>query len=200
MARDHLLDLLVEHSYKFSHEPVYKLASGRLSQFYVNCKTTTMRAEAAPHIADAFGAHVPDDAQAIGGLTMGADPIAYAVRDLGRRRLDAFVVRKAPKEHGLKQAIEGPIAAGMRVVVVDDVVTTGGSTIEAIRVCRDASLAVVAVVILVDRQEDRGLDRIRAEAGCPVHAIFQVSELRARWDQVHRDGDRPAAGSFAAAV
>lgn len=189
MAVDQLRDLLVRHSYRYSDEPIFKLASGRLSQFYVNCKTTTMRREAARLIAAAFDRFIPREAEGIGGLTMGADPIAYAVRDFGTVPLDAFVVRKRPKEHGLKQAIEGPLRPGMKVVVVDDVVTTGGSTIDAIRACREHELAlqVVAVVVLVDREEDEGLEKIRREAGCPVHAIFKVSELKLRWNQLHAD-------------
>ena len=184
MARAQLLDLLVRHSYQYEAEPVFQLTSGRRSQFYVNCKTTTMRRDAADLIAKAFEAHIPEAARAVGGLTLGADPIAYAIRDLSRLPLDAFVVRKTPKEHGLRKAIEGPISAGLPVVVLDDVVTTGGSTLLAIEACRAAGLQIVAVLVLVDRMEDGGLDRIKSVAGpVPVHTIFTREELHAHWLQ-----------------
>jgi orotate phosphoribosyltransferase len=108
------------------------------------------------------------------------------VRDLCRRPLDAFVVRKAAKDHGTAAAIEGPIEAGMPVVVVDDVVTTGDSTLQAIAACRAAALVIVAVIALVDRMEDDGLRRITAAAGAPVHAIFTRDELHACWLATNR--------------
>lgn len=199
MAHDQLLDLLVQHSYRFSEKAIYKLASGRMSQFYVQCKTTTMRRDAARLIADAFRPHVPPSAQAVGGLTMGADPIAYAIRDLSGLELDAFVVRKEAKEHGLKDEtiIEGPTRRGMKVVVVDDVVTTGGSTIQAIRECVRAGFEIVSVVVLVDREEDGGLDAVKSKVRCPVSAIFTLPEIHARWlergHDAHTDTARPAA-------
>lgn len=200
MVHDQLLDLLVQHSYQFSPDAEFKLASGRMSQFYVNCKTATMRRAAALPIAQLFEPHIPRSAQAVGGLTMGADPIAYAIRDFGKLELDAFVVRKAPKEHGLKKLIEGPVSRGMKVVVVDDVVTTGGSTIMAIEECTRQGLEVVAVIVLVDRQEDAGLERIRAAAHCPVEAIFTVSELHDQWLKSGRGADHTTARSAAAAI
>ncbi len=198
MVRDQLLDLLVHHSYRYSDTEDFPLASGRSSQFYVNCKTTTMRKDSPRLIADAFNEFLPADAEAVGGLTMGADPIAYAIRDFGGR-LDALVVRKAPKEHGLKQVIEGPIFPGKKVVVVDDVVTTGGSTIQAIGAFVAQGLEVVAVVVLVDREEDNGLGNIRSMAHCPVNAIFKVSELHGRWQRDQRDA-QPASSRPAAAA
>src|SRR5207244_521547 len=115
--------------------------------------------------------------------TMGADPIAQATAAyctrLGRA-LNAFSVRKEAKKHGLRKWIEGPAAPGATVAVVDDVVTTGGSTIEALQKCRQEGLAVAAVVVLVDRQEESGLDNITRAAGpgVPVMAIFTLAELR----------------------
>lgn len=200
MANSELLNLLVHHSYRFSDTELFPLASGRKSPFYVNCKTTTMRSDAARLIADAFEAKIPPAAEAIGGLTMGADPIAYAIRDLSARHLDVFVVRKEAKAHGLRRGVEGPVRQGLKVVVVDDVVTTGGSTIQALDACRAEGLDVVAVVVLVDREEDGGLDRIRAHAQCPVAAIFRVSELHERWQNLDQRADeapsRPAAASL----
>jgi orotate phosphoribosyltransferase len=181
--RERLLDQLVEHAYRYSEEPRFRLASGRLSNFYIDCKKVTMRHDAARLLARLFEKLVPKSAQAVGGLTMGADPIAYALRDLCRRPLCAFVVRKGAKEHGLNRMIEGPVEPGMNVVVVEDVVTTGGSTIAAITECKRAGLNVVAVLALVDREENNGVERIREslDAKVPVHAIFTRSDLHSRW-------------------
>ncbi len=189
MERDHLLDLLVQYSYEYRPEASFRLSSGRVSNFYVNCKATTMRKSSAPLIARVFESKIPDGAAAVGGLTMGADPIAYAIRDLSDLDLDAFVVRKEQKEHGLGRVVEGPVEEGTKVVVVDDVVTTGMSTGNAIRACRDFQLDVVAVILLVDRQEDDGLAKIREEAGrdVPVGAIFNQADLHARWEELASD-------------
>jgi orotate phosphoribosyltransferase len=201
MGCERLLDLLVEHSYTYSDHPEFKLASGRFSHFYIDCKATTMRREAARSIAEAFDPFIPKTARAIGGLTMGADPIAYAIRDFSPHELDAFCVRKEAKAHGLKKSVEGPVSKGLPVVVVDDVITAGGSTITALRECRRAGLEVVAVIVMVDREEDGGMERVRTEAGdIPVTAVFKRSQLHARWMELkghglaHSRGSRSAAG------
>lgn len=201
--REQLLEMLVRYSYRQEREPVFRLTSGRLSDVYINCKTTTMRRDAAPLIARLFERHVPPGAEAVGGLTAGADPIAYAMRDFcAERPVHAFMVRKEPKGHGLGLGIEGPVERGMKVVVVDDVATTGGSTITAIQRCRaeDVQLRVVAVLVLVDRQEG-GLEAIKMEAGpdVPVSAIFTKQELQARWAAGNRVGGVAAPGSRALA-
>jgi len=199
MVREQLLDLLVEYSYDYADQPKFRLSSGRESHFYIDCKPTTMRREGGAAIAAVIEPLIPPDAQAVGGLTMGADPIAYAIRDLSHKQLDAFVVRKDRKQHGLGKLIEGPVKKGMRVVVVDDVVTTGGSTIKALAACRDENLIVVAVIVLVDREEDDGLASIRKAAGThvPVQAVFTKSELHDHWLKVkaggHSDTERPRA-------
>jgi orotate phosphoribosyltransferase len=201
--RERLLEMLVRYSYRQEHEPVFRLASGQLSDVYINCKPTTMRRDAAPMIARLFERHVPPGAEAVGGLTAGADPIAYAMRDFcAERPLHAFMVRKEPKGHGLQLGIEGPVERGMTVVVVDDVVTSGGSTIAAIQRCRaeEIQLRVVAVLVLVDRQEG-GMAAIEKEVGpgVPVTAIFTKQELQARWAAEQLDGDAGAPGSRALA-
>ncbi len=174
-----LLDLLVRYSVQHADQPTFHLASGQLSDTYINCKTTTMRHEAAQLIANEFAQYVPEKAVAVGGLTAGADPIAYAMRDLSRERvLDAFMVRKEAKAHGLRQVIEGPVKRGLSVVVVDDVVTSGASTITAIERCIDFGLDIAAVVVLVDREENDGMASIRDRVpGVPVNAIFTKSEI-----------------------
>ena len=117
---------------------------------------------------------------AIGGLTLGADPIAYAVAmhsyEAGEP-IEAFVIRKEPKGHGLKLPIEGNVKSGDRVIIIDDVVTTGGSTIKAINVARENGMIVDAVIVLVDRCEHNGRQNIEA-LGCPVHAILTINDFK----------------------
>jgi orotate phosphoribosyltransferase len=184
-VRAKLLELLVTHSYNRADYEKYELSSGKWSNFYIDCKTTTMLAEAGPLIGEACAGFIPKDAEAVGGLTLGADPIAHAISSYlwykKGRRLDLFSVRKTPKKHGLQHFIEG--SPGKRVVIVDDVVTTGGSTIEAIRRCREERISVVGIVVLVDREESGGMDEVRRHAGpgVPVKSIFKKSDLEAVW-------------------
>jgi orotate phosphoribosyltransferase len=183
-ARTRLLDLLARWSYRHDPTAPFQLSSGKRSPYYVDCKVTTMRGEAVDLVGAAFLDHVPPEAEAVGGLTMGADPIAHAVASYGTRHgrpLNAFSVRKEAKRHGLGKWVEGCAARGTAVVVVDDVVTTGGSTIDAIRKCREEGLRVVAVVALVDREEESGRENIvqAAGPGVPVTAVFTLREIRA---------------------
>jgi len=182
-VRRELLALLVQHSYRHADYPKFKLASGVSSDTYIDCKVTTCLPQAGRMIGEVCGDLIPPEAEAVGGLTMGADAIAYATSAyflyMKGRLLNCFVVRKTPKDHGLNLCIEG--APGKRVVVVDDVVTTGGSTIQAIKRCRDEGIEVLAVIVLVDREEHSGLQAVQEVAGpnVPVHAIFKKSELEA---------------------
>lgn len=181
--RARLLALLREHSYRYDPAGGFRLVSGKTSQHYVNCKATTMRGDVADLIGALVAERLPDTVRAVGGLTMGADPIALATAAWCARHgreMHAFSVRKEPKTHGTRQWVEGCAAPGTVVAVLDDVVTTGGSTIEAIRRCREEGLVVAAVVALVDRQEENGLGNIRAAAGpdVGVSALFTLSELR----------------------
>ncbi len=186
VVRERLLDLLVRHSYSRASYDKFELTSGKRSNFYVNCKATTMRGEAMPLIGRLVAARVSPKADAVGGLTLGADAIAGATAyycQVSGRHVDSFTVRKNAKQHGLMKYIEG--CPGKKVVVLDDVVTTGGSTVDAIRKCRAADIRVVGVVVLVDREEG-GMEAVRAEtgAGVPVQAIFKRSELEARWQSL----------------
>lgn len=200
-----LMRLLLEHSYEHADYPKFKLSSGVLSDTYVNCKATTMLAKAAPLIGEACSEFIPPDAESIGGLTMGADAIAAGISAylnyIKRRQLNCFVVRKTPKDHGKKLFIEGN--PGRRVVVVDDVVTTGGSTITAIKRCRAENIEVLAVIVLVDREESNGLEAVRKEAGpdVPVHAIFRKAELEEAWlaSRAGKHARAATAGSHATA-
>lgn len=184
--RRKLLELLATHSYRYSDEELV-LASGKRSHEYINCKVALSRSEALPALGKTFLDELDARAVAVGGLTMGADPIAIATAHeaAGTRPLRWFSVRKEPKAHGLRRTIEGDLPDGAEVVVVDDVVTTGGSTIQAIEKCRSEGLRVIQVLVLVDREEEGGLERIKSTAGSEVtvRAIFTKSEVRQEWER-----------------
>ena len=136
------------------------LASGLESNFYVDMRRATLHHEAAPLIGHVMldlleeNGFSVDEADAVGGLTMGADPVATAMLHAAAARgldLDAFVVRKAAKDHGMKRQIEGPSVEGKRVVVLEDTSTTGGSPIQAVEALRAAGAQVLAVAVIVDR-------------------------------------------------
>ena len=152
-----LTDILLEKSLKVADEPIFELASGKRSNLYIDCRKTTKNARGAYLIGNIIYDKISNlDVDAIGGLTMGADPVADAVAYtsvLKGKLINAFSVRKKAKEHGLKRVIEGDVKNGDRVVIVDDVATTGQSTIEAIENARAGGLHVLKVIILVDRQE-----------------------------------------------
>ncbi len=154
--RERLKELLKTRSLKIGD---FLLASGRRSRYYFDSKLTTLTAEGAYLTARCFLEVVRENgirAEAIGGMTLGADPIVSAVAALSHLEgppLDAFIVRKEPKGHGTMQWIEGGVKPGQRVIVVDDVVTTGGSTLKAIERAKEFGLEVVAVLALLDREE-----------------------------------------------
>lgn len=165
--KDRLKELVLEYAFQYSETPAFKLAHGGVSRYYFNCKRVTFDPEGQYLIGNLIFKAIRDlDVRAIGGLTLGADPIADAVAYTSwveRRPIQAFVVRKKQKDHGIVSLIEGKVKSGDRVVVVDDVVTTGGSTLQAIAACREAGLEVVKAVVLVDRQEMNGRENILKE-------------------------------------
>jgi len=165
--RSRLIELLLEFAFQYSDTPRFKLAHGGTSQFYFNCKRVTLDPEGQYLIGNLVFEAVRDlRIQGIGGLTLGADPIAGAAAYsswLKGEPIQSFVVRKTQKDHGIVAPIEGKVKAGDRVVVVDDVVTTGGSTLQAISACRRSGLEIAGVVVLVDRQEMNGRQNIVAE-------------------------------------
>jgi orotate phosphoribosyltransferase len=161
----------------------FKLASGRISNVYCDARVTTCRAEAIGPIGRLFLDIVRRrgwSPQAVGGMTLGADPIVIAVAresmDQGRP-VNAFLVRKEAKGHGLKKQIEG-LSEGppLDVVIVDDVCTTGDSTIKAIGAAREAGLNVLGAICLVDREEG-AREVIEGELGCPFDRVFTLGEL-----------------------
>lgn len=179
--KQELIRLLCEKSFRYTPEPSFKLVSGRLSRFYVNCKPTTLNPRGMYLVGHLmFEAIQEVQPQGVGGLTFGADPIAMATAfasELKGAPIQAFSIRKTKKDHGIAQWVEGDLATGARVVVIDDVATTGGSTIKAIERARENGLEVVRAVVLVDRQEG-GLDNIRAHVP-DARALITRDELTA---------------------
>lgn len=176
--RDRLAALLCERSLRRGD---FVLASGATSSYYIDARTTTM-AGAGQHLIGSIGLRALDaagwDPDAIGGLTLGADPVAYAIAHAAAaaaRAIDAFTVRKQAKEHGSGRRIEGSFRAGMRVVVCEDTITTGGSALTAIDAVEHAGGSVIGVLAVVDREEG---GRANLEArGYDVRALFTAREL-----------------------
>jgi orotate phosphoribosyltransferase len=176
--RAELIALLRERSFR---RGTFTLASGRQSEFYVDARLTTMSARGLTLIG-ALGLEAVRGAgwrpQLVGGLTLGADPVAYAIAAASDRsppRIDGFTVRKEAKQHGTGRQIEGPFQPGAHVVVVEDVITTGGSALRAIEAVRRAGGEVDGVLAVVDREEG-GLEAL-ASAGCPVVALVRLRDL-----------------------
>ncbi|MBI4689067.1 MAG: orotate phosphoribosyltransferase [Nitrospirae bacterium] len=174
-----LIELIIEKAFKYSEEPVFKLVSGRMSNYYFNCKAVTLHPEGMYLIGNLIFELIKDlNVKGIGGLTLGADPVAYAVSYtsyLKDKPIETFVVRKSAKSHGTMQWIEGNIKEGDRVVIIDDVITTGKSTIEAINRAKEAGLNIVKVISLIDRQEG-GRENIEA-LGYKVDALILRDEV-----------------------
>lgn len=176
--RTRLAQLLRERSVRTGD---FVLASGRRSSFYVDARRTTMSG-AGQLLIGRLGLAALDERDwkpdAVGGLTLGADPVAYAIAHAAARadrRLEAFTVRKEAKAHGAGRQVEGPVEPGARVVVIEDVVTTGGSALRAIEVLNAFGATILGVLALVDREEG-GREAIET-AGQPLVSLFRVSEL-----------------------
>ncbi len=202
--RQQLLEFLAEHSFKLGQ---FKLSSGGNSDYYIDCRTTTLHAEG----GRLTGRVVLDEMkhhgwrpQAIGGMTLGADPIVTAVSVLSAQSVQTrfparskeadraphyihgFIVRKAEKAHGTGRRIEGFAEKGAKVVVVDDVCTTGASTIGAIEAAREFGFEVVGVICLVEREEAGGRANVeRAAAPARFFSVFKAAEVRAEHVKHH---------------
>jgi orotate phosphoribosyltransferase len=206
--RSELLDLIATHSFKLGD---FTLASGQKSDYYIDCRITTLHAQGGRLSGllfyDLIQQHIPH-AQAVGGLTMGADPLvsntasasAWALADYNEilaltaeMELDeeapevseeapslihGFLVRKAEKTHGTGRRIEGFLQPGAHVVIVDDVCTTGGSTITAIEATREAGMHVAGVLCLVDREQGGRANIEAAIPGVPFLAAYTASDVR----------------------
>jgi orotate phosphoribosyltransferase len=202
-AKEQLLAMFAKHSFGLGE---FKLSSGATSDYYIDCRMTTLHAEGARLtgrvVLDAIREQQWQP-EAIGGMTMGADPIVTAVnvlssqefkmRDSSRKGnrvtreiylhaklIHGFLVRKAGKAHGTGRLIEGFLQKGAQVVIVDDVCTTGASTIQAIEAAREAGMHVVGVICLVEREEAGGRDAVERTAyPAPFISIFKASDVRA---------------------
>jgi orotate phosphoribosyltransferase len=184
-----LLSLLASTSFRLGQ---FKLSSGGTSDYYIDCRTTTLHAQGGRLAGHAILELLEEHgvvAEAVGGLTLGADPIvsnvatASAWRALSRQGaplLHGFLVRKAEKAHGTGRRIEGFCREGARVVIVDDVCTTGASTIAAIEAAREAGMIVAAVVCVVEREEANGRRSVESAAqGAPFLRLYTANEVRA---------------------
>ena len=215
-TRTHLLDLIATLSFTPGD---FTLASGQKSDYYIDCRVTTLHAEggrlAGIVLLDLIREHFPS-AQAVGGLTMGADPLVSntasasaweaadhaemlsldpeSISDEQPPLLHGFLVRKAEKTHGTGRRVEGFLKPGADVVIVDDVCTTGGSTITAIEATRDAGMNVIGVLCLVDREQGGRINIERALAEIPIDdnvapptflSVFTASDVRKAHQQFH---------------
>src|SRR5271155_1107637 len=178
-ARQKLLSTLAAKSFRLGE---FKLSSGGTSDYYIDCRTTTLDAKGARLTGEVFSDEIRKRGwkpQAIGGLTMGADPIVTAVSVVSGE-LNGFLVRKAEKQHGTGQRIEGFREKGTRVVIVDDVCTTGASTVQAIEAAREFGFQVVGAMCLVEREEAKGRPSVeKAATPAPFVSIFTARDVRA---------------------
>lgn len=175
---ERLVRLLAERSARRGN---FTLASGRQSSLYIDARLTTMTPEGQSLIGKLGLAAIDDvapGADAVGGLTLGADPIAYAICHASAgsaRPLRAFTVRKEPKAHGTGKQVEGPLRGGDRVMIVEDVITTGGSAERAVDAVRREGATVLGVLALVDREEG-GRERLES-LGLAVHSLTTATEV-----------------------
>jgi len=175
LHRTTLLNLLKENAYKKGQ---FTLSSGEKSEHYVNCKPVTLSCEGNALLSHLMIKHVENDAAAVGGLTLGADPLVCGVAQkayYSGKHIDALIVRRNPKEHGTKEVIEGhKPPKGSVVTVLEDVTTTGSSAIKAVNCLRDAGYIVNRVVAIVDRQENH---RVWENNEIEFISLFKLQDL-----------------------
>ena len=174
--RHTLLELLKERAYRKGQ---FTLSSGKESEHYVNCKPVTLSCEGNALLSHLMIKHIEKDAVAVGGLTLGADPLVCGIAQKayykGNRHIDALIIRKNPKGYGTKEVIEGnKPPKGSVVTVLEDVTTTGGSAMTAVNVLRDAGYIVNRVVAIVDRMDDH---KIWEDNNIEFQSLFQLFEL-----------------------
>ncbi len=174
--KDELLKMLKENAYKKGE---FTLSSGKTSDHYVNCKPVTLTGRGLTLASMMLLEHV--NTRVVAGLTLGADPLVSGVAvcsALDMRLVDALIVRKEAKGHGTQAWIEGPeIPEGTKITVLEDVITTGGSAIKAVKKLRDAGYKVDRIVAVVDRQEDSEADIAMKEEGLELISLFTLKEL-----------------------
>ena len=176
--RQELLGLLKSHAYKKGD---YTLSSGRKSEHYVNCKPVTLSSRGLTLSSVMLLEAVEKESVAVAGLTLGADPLVSGVAvvcGLDNIRVNALIVRKEAKGHGTQAYIEGPLPEkGATITVLEDVITTGGSAIQAVKRLRDAGYTVNRVAAIVDRQEDGEADAAMKEADLELVSIFKLEDI-----------------------
>ncbi|MCU0538003.1 MAG: orotate phosphoribosyltransferase [Hydrococcus sp. Prado102] len=181
--REFLLDLFARLAYK---EGDFLLSSGQRSSYYINGKPVTLNAEGALAVGRLLFSSLPDDTQAVAGLTLGADPIVSAVSIVSayeNRPIPALIIRKEAKEHGTQAYIEGPILAeGTKVVVLEDVVTTGKSAMLAVERLRGAGYECDRVIALVDREQ--GGAEFYQTQGLQFQSLFSIRDVQKRYSQL----------------
>jgi orotate phosphoribosyltransferase len=174
--RDELLEILMKNSFKRGE---FTLASGAKSNYYINGKLSTLDSRGAYLVARIFLAMIADDVpDAVGGLTLGADPIVGSMLSLAGMEdlpLRGFLVRKAAKQHGTQSLVEGALREGERVVIIEDVTTTGGSSLKAIEAVEALGCKVTKVLVIVDRQQ--GAQENLKRKGYRLESIFTIEEL-----------------------
>ncbi|NEP15664.1 MAG: orotate phosphoribosyltransferase [Leptolyngbya sp. SIO4C1] len=187
-VRAALLDLICTAAYK---EGDFVLSSGQQSAYYINGKQVTLHAQGALMTGRVLLAMLPEHTVGVGGLTLGADPIVTAVSVVGAyagRWVTPLIVRKQAKGHGTQAYIEGPaLPEGSPVVVLEDVVTTGQSALQAIERLRSAGYRVEQVISLVDRQQ--GGAELYAQAGLEFEAVYQITQIQARWRELQSSAE-----------
>jgi orotate phosphoribosyltransferase len=181
--REQLLNLLATNSFRLGE---FTLSSGGKSDYYVDCRTTTLHAQGAELTGRVFLELIQKYGwlpQAVGGLTMGADPIVVATSVISAQvgsPIHGFLVRKAEKAHGMGRRVEGFQEKGARVVIVDDVCTTGGSTIQAIEAAHEFGFNIAGVACLVERLEAGGRPAVEKAAGTvPFISVFTSNDVKA---------------------
>ena len=183
--RQVLLDLIVKHAYV---EGDFTLSSGAKSSYYINCKQVTLDANGALALGRLLLTQLPEKTQAVAGLTLGADPMVSAVSVVSayeNQPIPALIIRKKPKGHGTKAYIEGPaLPEGAKVVVLEDVVTTGGSALTAVERLIDAGYEVTQILALVDREQ--GGNELYQSKGIEFDALFSIREVQQRYQQVNK--------------
>ena len=182
-ARDELLELLATRSFRLGE---FTLSSGGKSDYYIDCRTTTLHSRGAELTGRVFLELIQQQGwkpQAVGGLTMGADPIVVATSIISSQMgtpIHGFLVRKAEKAHGMGRRVEGFQEKGARVVIVDDVCTTGGSTIQAIEAAREFGFTIAGVACLVERLEAGGRPAVeQAASPAPFISVFTSNDVKA---------------------
>src|SRR6202790_2154986 len=197
-ARQKLLTTLAHKSFRLGE---FTLSSGGTSDYYIDCRTTTLDAKGSRLTGELFLEEIQQRGwkpRAIGGLTMGADPIVVAVSVVSGE-VDGFLVRKAEKQHGTGQRIEGFREKGARVVIVDDVCTTGASTVQAIEAAREFGFEIVGVMCLVEREDAKGRPNVEKAAGAvPFVSIFTANDVREE-HILQNDDTQPGVFALAAA-